>query len=434
MPVSISNTLQRSLLAAFVLTRIAFSQDMTKLERGQAQDMLQVVAGDVRKHYYDPTFHGVDWDATIAKAKENIDKASSMNIALSYVAAAVERLNDSHTNFYPPERMHRFYYGWRYQMIGDRCYITQIRPGTDADAKGIRPGDEILTINGFLPDRNNFWKMQYVLETLRPQSSLKLLLQVPPNGKSREVEVSADVRLRKRATDLSYVPMREWEEEARQMRARIAEIGDLSILKIPSFFFSNLEIAEMIGKTRKHSSLILDLRGDPGGSEETLKYLVGALFDKDTKIADRVMRKGNKPLEAKPQHNVFTGRLMVLVDSESASAAELLARVVQLEKRGIVLGDRSSGSVMESKYHSNKWGGNLALFYGESISEANLIMSDGQSLEHIGVIPDQLIVPTGDDLVHGRDPVLARAAELAGVKLSPENAGKMFPYEWPSRD
>jgi len=45
--------------------------------------------------------------------------------------------------------------------------------------------------------------------------------------------VSADVRLRKRATDLSYVPMREWEGEARQMRARIAEVGGVSILKIP---------------------------------------------------------------------------------------------------------------------------------------------------------------------------------------------------------
>lgn len=430
----ISNMLQRLLLAAFILVGVAFSQEMTKLERGQAQDMLQVVAGDVRKQYYDPNLHGIDWDATIAKAKEDIEKATSMNMALSYIAAAVDRLNDSHTNFYPPERMHRFYYGWRYQMVGDRCYMTQIRPGTDADAKGVHPGDEILTINGFLPDRNNFWKMQYVLETLRPQSSLKLLLQIPPNGKSREVEVSADVRLRKRATDLSYVPMREWEEEARQMRARIAEVGDLSILKIPAFFFSNAEIAEMIGKVRKHGSLILDLRGDAGGSEETLKYLVGALFDKDTKIADRMMRKGTKTLEAKPQHNVFTGKLIVLVDSESASAAELLARVVQLENRGIVLGDRSSGSVMESKYHSNRLGGSLALFYGESISEANLVMSDGKSLEHVGVIPDELIVPTGDDLVHGRDPVLVRAAELAGVKVSAETAGKMFPYEWPSRD
>lgn len=413
----------------------ARAQQMTSLERGQALDMLHVVANDVRKHYYDPKFHGLDWDATIAKAQQKIETASSMNMAISYIAEAVDRLNDSHTNFFPPERMHRYYYGWRYQMIGDRCYVTQIRPKTDADIKGVKPGDEILTINGFIPDRKTLWKMDYIFGTLRPQASLKLLLQIPPDGKSRDVELAADITTRKRPTDLGWVPAREWEEEARQMRARSVDFGsDLMILKIPYFYFSNGEVAGMMGKARHYKALILDLRGNPGGSADTVKYFVGALFDKDVKIADRVMRKETKPFEAKPQHNVFTGKLIVLVDSESSSGSELLARVVQLEKRGIVLGDHSAGSVMEAKYYPNQMGGSLAYFYGEDISDADLIMADGKSLEHVGITPDELMLPTSADLVAGRDPVLSRAAELAGVKLTPEAAGKLFPFDWPSRD
>lgn len=420
------------------LTPPQLQAQISSLDRGRAEDMLRTLASEVRKHYYDPKFQGVDWDAKVAEAKQKIDKTSSMNMAMSHIAAALDSLQDSHTFFLPPEHSYRHEYGLQYQMIGERCFVSHVRPQSDAQTKGVKPGDEIVTLNGFNVNRDDLWKVRYVFSILRPQPSLQLELQ-DPSGARRQVEVAAKIREKSKIADLApenggvvfYDLVREGEDQQHLMRARLREYGDeLMVLRIPEFNFSAVEIGEMMSKAGKHQALIIDLRGNPGGSVETLKYLVGGLFDKEAKIADRVGRKESKPEVAKPLHNRFTGKVLVVVDAESASAAELFARVIQLEKRGLVIGDHSSGSVMESKEFSEQTGTDTSIYYGASITEWNLIMTDGKSLEHVGVTPDEVVLPSAQDLANGRDPVLARAAEFLGVKMSAEEAGKAFPYEW----
>ena len=65
-------------------------------------------------------------------------------------------------------------------------------------------------------------------------------------------------------------------------------------------------------------------------------------------------------------------------------------------------------------------------FYASAITEADVIMADGQSLQNVGVIPDETILPSAADLASIRDPVMSRAAEILGDKLPPEKAGKIF--------
>jgi len=77
---------------------------------------------------------------------------------------------------------------------------------------------------------------------------------------------------------------------------------------------------------------------------------------------------------------------------------------------------------MEAKQYSYQMGTDTVVFDGASITEWDLVMSDGKNLEHSGVTPDEVVLPTAADLASGRDPVLSHAAAMLGVKLSPEDA------------
>jgi len=422
-----------------LLASAALAQDMSKLDRGRAQDILQGVSDEVRKHYYDPKYHGVDWDAKVAEAKKKINDAKSFNVAMSSIAAMLASLDDSHTFFIPPQHAYRYDFGWQYKMIGDHCFVTRVRPGSDAESKGVKPGDEVLTINGFTPYRDSIFTMHYVFTALRPQTTFQVSLR-DPAGNQRQVELAAKIREIKRVTDLTgandasdlWNLLREEEVGEHLGRARWVEYGDdLIILKFPEFDFGPVEVADMIAKARKHKALIVDLRGNPGGSTDMLERFVGGFFEKDVTIGNRTGRKSMSPIVAKGSHNPFTGKLVVLVDSESGSASELFARVMQIEKRGVVMGDRSSGLVMEARRYDEKIGTDINIFYAVSVTDANITMGDGKSLEHTGVTPDELLLPSPSALANHRDPVLARAAESLGIKLTSEDAGKLFPYEWP---
>jgi carboxyl-terminal processing protease len=424
-------------LFSFVGAKVSAQQKINSIDEERVKLMLRDAYEDVKKNYYDPKFHGLDWDAKYHEYEERVKKANSLGQGLSEVAGFLNALNDSHTFFRPPARPMRIDYGFRIQIIGEKPFITRVRPGTDAESK-LHPGDEVLLYNQFAVNRSDLRSMEYYYNALSPQGASKLALR-DLSGQQREVVADAKVRESKRVMDISggsgdadiWQLVREEQRAGELLRQRYYESGDVMIWKMPEFFMPEEKVDQMFGSAKKHKALILDLRGNPGGLVTTLGRAIGNVCDHDVKIADRVGRKGPKLLLAKTRgKSAYSGKIIVLVDSESASAAELFARVMQLEKRGTVIGDRTSGSVMESKSYSESLGMDTKIFYGFSITDADLIMADGKSLEHTGVTPDEIVLPTAKDLADGYDPAMARAAELAGLPMTTVAAGKMFPFEW----
>ncbi|HKN23032.1 MAG TPA: S41 family peptidase, partial [Terracidiphilus sp.] len=377
---STATLLEFSLLIAVVLTVASPlpSQTMSRTDRDLAKAMLENISSDVEKNYFDPKLRGLDWDNLTKEAGDNIKNAPDMTVANAQIEGLLERLNDSHTNFLPPRNSTPVDYGWQFKIIGKRAFITDVSSKSDAESKGMRPGDELLTINGFNVDRSSAQKLRYAMGVLVPRTSIQVGLR-DPTGKILQLQVNAKVTQHAAVYGLggsswwSNQRRIDMEDARDHARAEYKEISpELMILRIPAFFQIGIDVEQLFSKARDHKALIIDLRGTPGGRlDSVLDYLAG-VFNHDVKAGQGLARNKATTITVKgKRHRAFEGDLIVLIDSESASGAEIFARVVQLEERGTILGDHSSGSVMEAQIFPHRFGGNPVYFYGSMVTVAD---------------------------------------------------------------
>ena len=363
---------------------------LSKTDRDIVSIMLRQIDDDVRRYYYDPSFHGVDLKATVREAELKLKAAAGVNDAIATLADLLIQLDDSHTTLLPPNRRARVDYGWQMAMVGDVPLVVSVEPGSDAAAKGLAPGDRVLMLNGFEPRRINLWRLAYFYRFIRPQA-LQRVAVLKPDGSAATVDVQSRVASRP-TTEIEDL-LDELTGLLHRMRDVSAAIGTDTLVWRMSVFGNPDRVDEMIRKARDYRTLVLDLRGNGGGAVVALRELVSRCFDREVVVAT-VRSRGRIEREvAKPARSGFTGTMIVLVDSQSASASEMFARIVQLEKRGPVIGDRTAGAVMTSRLIPHQVGVH-GVFYATSITIGDVRMSDGGSLEHVGVEPDEMVVPT----------------------------------------
>ncbi len=408
--------------------------DASKQARFYALSILDEIKDIMKEHYYDQKYHGMDLKTRIETAKERVKTLQYNWQMYRVIAQVLVELDDSHTFFLLPPRTDHFRYGIDWQMIGDSCLVTEVKKDSDAFAQGIEVGDQILSIRNFTPTRADLWKMSYVIYQLDPSKVMSLKIK-KLDGTEKSLVIKA-----KTMTDKEY--RAEIKERKEKLKARkekdeyqpfkCEEISkELVACRLDSFVVEKGDIDKMMKRASKYPKLILDLRQNGGGLVTIEEYLLSHFFDHEVKVADEVTKKKTETSKTRvlDADRRYKGELAVLVDSESASAAEITARVLQIEKRAKVFGDFSAGAVMTSIVvpftqmldMDTVFASNL---FAMSVTISDVIMSDGSRLEKVGVTPDFPILPTGLALKQKMDPILAVAAEKMGVPLSPENAGK----------
>lgn len=405
----------------FVRSAAAQNPPITRIERERAQGMLRAVRGEIERRYYDRTFRGVDLGRRAAELDGRIRRARTYTDALELVAQLPTTLRDSHTFFVPPQIPVMVSYGWAMLMVGDSCFVQRVEPGSDAARQGVRPGDQVLAVNGDLVTREHLWQILYIAHVLRPQRWLNARIR-SADGTVRDLRLNAKVEPSFHALALTGMQdgggiaglIRAAELPAEAYQPRLEERGQVLVWTLPTFTVTPEQLIEARRRLHGRAGLVLDLRANGGGSVEALQSLLGLIYRERVKVGTLVERGRERPLDADGGgEGAFAGPVAVLVDSRSGSASEVLARLFQLTGRGVVIGDRTAGAVMHALQRQLNIGGDRGVLYGVSVSDAALVMPDGNELEKTGVTPDELILPTPVQMAAGDDPVMARAMEIA---------------------
>jgi C-terminal processing protease CtpA/Prc len=256
---------------SFLSGVLGAQQKMNNIDMERTRGMLHDARDAVKKHYYDPKYHGVDLDARYQQFDERIKTAPDLNNGLRMGAAFLSGLKDSHTFFDPPTRAFRLDSGFRMELLGDHAFISRVRPGTDAESK-VHAGDQVIRYETYSVNRVDFQDLSYTYNNLMPQMRTQLDLR-DPDGNTRRVLVDSKMKQGKKVLDFTmegggndvWQYIRAEENEDHVVRQRYVEMGDITIWKMPEFFLEDGEVDHIFETVRKHKALILDLRGNPGG-------------------------------------------------------------------------------------------------------------------------------------------------------------------------
>ena len=194
--------------------------------------MLRHAKQDLKQNYYDPTFHGLDIEKVFADAEARLREATTSAEATAILADPLLKLDDSHTRFYPPERLAKTDYGWTAIMIGDDPYVGWVRKTSDAESKGLARGDRILHWNTLVPSRSSLWQINYVYRHVRPQQLQRLVVR-KPDGSERVIDVESKVE-RRPAGDLEQL-IRETEDAYRTPIDYEKATGDILVVALSEF-------------------------------------------------------------------------------------------------------------------------------------------------------------------------------------------------------
>jgi len=318
---------------------------------------------------------------------EEVDQADAMDSAINGLLQSL----DPYSAYMSPEIFSESqtetsgeFGGLGIEVTMEAGVVKVISPidDTPASKAGVKAGDYIVRING---EQVQGKTLMEAVNLMRGPvgSSIEITVRRKGLKKAKIIKITREI------IQIKSVVSREVENKVGYLRLRAFNENSSNQLK--------KEISK-IEKNKKLVGYILDLRNNPGGLlSQAIK--ISDFFLNDGEIVSTKGRRTreNRKFFAKKGDKINGKPLIVLINSGSASASEIVAGALQDQKRAILLGETTfgKGSVQSIIPLKNKG--------AIRITVSKYYLPSGKSISEVGVIPDIRIEEKGEEFIINTD-------------------------------
>jgi len=288
---------------------------------------------------------------------EDVDEEDIAN----YFLSAVARAHDPHTDYMSAREMERFRSGMSNSLVGIGALLQAEDDGATkimgivvngpADKGGELALDDRIVGVDPINDGNMvdimYMKIDHVVELIRGEKGTQVRLKVEPAGgapgETKFIEIMRDkVELKDDQATAEII----------EMKAEDGGVSKLAWMRLPSFYMDfedgdpsvAKDVQRLLARLDKEKvdGLVMDLRGNGGGSLEEVRRITGYFVGRGPVVQVKDTYGKTESKDALSRRPLYDGPMVVVTDKSSASASEILAGALQDYNRAVVVGDAST--------------------------------------------------------------------------------------------